>query len=98
MRASAYDPAGALPLHPARGQRPLDPAFSVPPKAENGCGSGASGPSGIQGQRPWWGRGAKPLAFLLLATLALTACGRKGPPVPPGPPDQVIYPRTYPAR
>jgi len=53
---------------------------------------------GPGGKAPWWGRGAKPLAFLLLATLALGACGRKGPPVPPGPPDQVIYPRTYPAR
>ena len=41
-------------------------------------------------------------AFLALAlTLAMTlgllvACGKKGPPQPPGPPDQVIYPKTYP--
>ncbi|MCW3476974.1 hypothetical protein [Limobrevibacterium gyesilva] len=37
------------------------------------------------------------LAFML-ATLALSACGKRGPPSPPGPPDQVIYPKTYPQR
>jgi predicted small lipoprotein YifL len=35
--------------------------------------------------------------LLLLMALALAACGRKGAPVPPGPPNEVIYPRTYPA-
>ena len=39
----------------------------------------------------------KILPFLLLA-LILSACGRKGPPNPPGPPDQITYPRAYPAR
>lgn len=34
---------------------------------------------------------------LLLLALALAACGRKGAPSPPGPPNEVIYPRTYPA-
>ena len=29
--------------------------------------------------------------------LLLAGCGKKGPPQPPGPADQVIYPRTYPA-
>ena len=29
--------------------------------------------------------------------LALAACGKKGPPSPPGPAEQVTYPRTYPA-
>ena len=41
-------------------------------------------------------------ALLLLAVLAapllLSACGRKNWPKPPGPPDQVIYPRQYPSR
>ena len=35
------------------------------------------------------------LALALVATLA--ACGKKGPPSAPGPPDQVTYPRQYPA-
>ena len=57
------------------------------------------------------GRGKAPLAlrvraalgsqatFLLLALAApllLAACGKKGPPSPPGPPSQVTYPRAYP--
>ena len=33
----------------------------------------------------------------VLMILALAACGKRGPPVQPGPPDQIIYPRTYPA-
>jgi predicted small lipoprotein YifL len=37
-------------------------------------------------------------ALLALAiALSLAACGKKGPPSPPGPPDQIIYPRAYPA-
>jgi hypothetical protein len=35
--------------------------------------------------------------LLLLACALLAACGRVGPPHPPGPRDQVIYPRGYPA-
>ncbi len=35
-------------------------------------------------------------AFLALTLLA--ACGRVGPPRPPGPADQVTYPRLYPSR
>ncbi len=35
--------------------------------------------------------------LILLALAGLAACGKVGYPVPPGPPDQVIYPRTYPA-
>jgi predicted small lipoprotein YifL len=35
---------------------------------------------------------------LLAAVFLLTACGKKGPPEPPGPPERIIYPRSYPAR
>ncbi len=38
--------------------------------------------------------------FLLIGFLAmvgLAACGKVGAPQPPGPPDQVTYPRSYPA-
>jgi predicted small lipoprotein YifL len=35
--------------------------------------------------------------LLAVALLALAACGKKASPVPPGPADQVTYPRTYPA-
>jgi predicted small lipoprotein YifL len=36
------------------------------------------------------------VAVLLLVATALAACGRVGPVRPPGPPDQITYPRTYP--
>lgn len=37
-------------------------------------------------------------ALLALAlAAALSACGKKGPPDPPGPADKVIYPKQYPA-
>jgi predicted small lipoprotein YifL len=32
----------------------------------------------------------------LLATIMLPGCGKKGPPSPAGPPDQVTWPRSYP--
>ena len=35
------------------------------------------------------------LALALLGTL-LAGCGKKGPPEPAGPPDQITWPRTYP--
>jgi predicted small lipoprotein YifL len=28
----------------------------------------------------------------------LAACGKKGPPEPPGPADKVTYPKAYPTR
>jgi predicted small lipoprotein YifL len=37
------------------------------------------------------------LAVALGLALALTACGKKGPPSPPGPADQITWPRSYPA-
>ena len=33
----------------------------------------------------------------ILALTLLAACGRMGPPRPPGPLDQITYPRPYPA-
>ena len=34
-------------------------------------------------------------AFVLVAlAVALAACGKKGAPSPPGPPDQITYPKT----
>ncbi len=38
-------------------------------------------------------------ALALLAMLMLLAgCGKKGPPQAPGPANEIIYPRSYPAR
>jgi predicted small lipoprotein YifL len=36
-------------------------------------------------------------ALVLLAVLALAACGKKGNPTAPGPADQITYPHTYPS-
>lgn len=36
------------------------------------------------------------LAVALCGVLTLAACGKKGPPSPPGPPDQITWPRSYP--
>jgi predicted small lipoprotein YifL len=35
---------------------------------------------------------------LLIALGLLAGCGKKGPPVAPGPADQVTYPKIYPTR
>ncbi len=38
------------------------------------------------------------LAVVMIAlSLGLVACGKKGPPSPPGPPDKIIYPKLYPS-
>ena len=37
------------------------------------------------------------LAWLAIGlSLVLAGCGKKGLPEPPGPADQIIYPRAYP--
>jgi len=41
-------------------------------------------------------RGPLLLAALLAPLLLLGACGRVGPPRPPGPASEIIYPRLYP--
>ena len=38
------------------------------------------------------------LVIMAVLALGLTACGKKGPPDPPGPADQITYPRSYPNR
>jgi predicted small lipoprotein YifL len=37
------------------------------------------------------------LLTVLTMSLSLAACGKKGPPVAPGPADQITYPKAYPA-
>ena len=36
--------------------------------------------------------------FLLLLCLTATACGKVGPNQPPGPPDEVHWPKLYPTQ
>jgi predicted small lipoprotein YifL len=36
------------------------------------------------------------LACVLGCVMALAACGKKGPPDPPGPPNEITWPRAYP--
>lgn len=38
------------------------------------------------------------LALAMVAITALAACGKKGPPEPPGPASDITYPRIYPTR
>lgn len=38
----------------------------------------------------------KAAVALALVLGLLVACGKKGPPSPPGPPNQITYPRSYP--
>ena len=37
------------------------------------------------------------IALIALALLTLAACGKKGAPLPPGPADQITYPKAHPA-
>jgi predicted small lipoprotein YifL len=36
------------------------------------------------------------LVFVLLTLATLAGCGKRGNPVPPGPPDKITYPKAYP--
>lgn len=38
------------------------------------------------------------IALAFLGLFALSACGKKGPPAPAGPAEDITYPRTYPAK
>ena len=40
----------------------------------------------------------KAVLALALCLGMLAACGKKGPPEPPGPRSQIIYPKSYPTR
>ena len=43
-------------------------------------------------------RNAVALCTALIALTLLAACGKKGSPAPPGPTNEVVYPRSYPSR
>jgi hypothetical protein len=68
---------------PAKGRRPLETNWI--PKAPPLVGSRGKAPRLLL------------LLSLVLLAVSLSACGRKGWPHPIGPPDQVTYPRAYPA-
>ncbi len=38
------------------------------------------------------------MLLALVAASALASCGKKASPVPPGPPDQITYPKFYPSQ
>jgi hypothetical protein len=58
-----------------------------------------AGGAGGGGVTPGWSL-ALPRAWLLACVLAgvmaVAACGKKGPPDPPGPPSEITWPRAYP--
>ena len=43
-------------------------------------------------RRVWW------LAGALACIMLLAACGKKGPPSPPGPANQITWPKAYPTQ
>ncbi|WP_174241957.1 hypothetical protein [Teichococcus oryzae] len=44
------------------------------------------------------GAGLRGALVLMAAALLLAACGRPGPIRPPGPQEEITYPRSYPSR
>jgi predicted small lipoprotein YifL len=40
----------------------------------------------------------KHLLIVIISCLALTACGRRGAPTPPGPAADITYPHPYPSQ
>jgi predicted small lipoprotein YifL len=38
------------------------------------------------------------VALFLIALTLLAACGKKGSPVPPGPANEIVFPKQYPSR
>ena len=57
-----------------------------------GAGSTVAGHAGMKAG------GMRAVLALAVALGVLVACGKKGPPEPPGPPDKIRYPKTYPTR
>ena len=55
-----------------------------------GAGGAVAGGAGMKAG------GARAVLALAVALRVLVACGKKGPPEPPGPPDKIRYPKTYP--
>ena len=50
----------------------------------------------MAGQAAPGGAGVKAMVMCAVVLGMLAACGKKGPPDPPGPPDKINYPKTYP--
>jgi predicted small lipoprotein YifL len=38
------------------------------------------------------------LAILFIGATLLAACGKRGPPEPPGPPADITFPKVYPTQ
>ena len=105
MTAPAHPPVSFLPLALLAVALPFLIAGSAPPTSTYFNQVVAFGGCGV-----WllvWALTARPslaaqptstpTKLLLLAGALLVGCGRVGPPRPPGPPEQVTYPRSYPA-
>lgn len=58
---------------------------------------GAFGTSGAGCLLPLRPRTRVLLLLALVAFVLLAGCGKRGDPAPPGPPEAITWPRTYPA-